>query len=108
MSRYSAGKGKYKGKKSFWSTVILLFLLYIMVSFGLEVQKLYIMHREVKDLSDEVYELKLDNEKLLADIKRLKNSSYLEARAREMGFVKPGEKVIVIEKKGQGSNASGN
>jgi len=107
MSRYYAGSLKRKGKKSFWSTVILVFLLYIMVSFGLEVQKLYIMHREVQSLASEVYKLKLDNEKLLQDVKRIKNSSYFETKAREMGFVKPGEKVIVIEKKGQESNASG-
>ncbi|ABB14743.1 FtsB family cell division protein [Carboxydothermus hydrogenoformans] len=100
MPRYYAGYNKKNKKKNFWSAVFLAFLLYIMVSFGFEVYKLYIMHREVKALSAEVYELKADNEKLLEDIKRLKNNSHFETRAREMGFVKPGEKVIVIEKKG--------
>jgi len=106
MPRYYAGYNKRKKKKNFWSTVFLAFLLYIMVSFGFEVYKLYIMHREVKALSAEVYKLKADNEKLLEDIKRLRNNSYFEARAREMGFVKPGEKVIVIEQKGK-KDASG-
>jgi len=108
MPRYQRNVYKRKGNKSFWSTVVLAFLLYIMVSFGLEVHKLYVMHREVDSLSNEVYRLKLNNEKLMQDIKRVKNSSYFEAKAREMGFVKPGEQVIVIEKKGQKANASSN
>ena len=57
-----------------------------------------ILRDEIKQLTSELQLLKGKNDELKKIINKTKSESYWEEKAREEGYVKEGEEVIVIKK----------
>lgn len=76
--------------------VVLLLLGYLAVSFGSQFSRLYILQNDVKDIQQQVQELKEKNAALREELRMVQSDAYIEKTAREkLGLVKPGETRVV-------------
>jgi cell division protein FtsB len=79
----------------FVSTFLIIFLT--ISNFKIEARRKE-LKKEIENLTSELQVLKRKNEELEKAISQAKNESYWEEKAREEGYVKEGEEVIVIKK----------
>jgi cell division protein FtsL len=79
--------------------VIIILLLYLIISFSLQFNKLYAMQGELRQVQKQVAELQINNAQLRDQLKLVQSDSYIEQMAREkLGLVKPGEsRIITVE-----------
>lgn len=85
--------------------VALLLLLYFLISFLTQFQRLHILQKDIHGIELQVQELRSRNEELKIQLKQVQSDTYIEQVAREkLGLVKPGEARIVPMPKSDGKN----
>lgn len=79
--------------------VFLIMLFYLTVSFTLQFNRLSVLRQEVRQVQEQVVELRSKNAELKEQLKRAQSDAYLEQTAREkLGLIKPGEaRVVPVE-----------
>lgn len=93
-------KKKYKLKGP--SIILLILLGFIFYSFGGQMVEMYNVRHEIKNIQNQMDELKAMNNDLSKEIEQLNSDSFIEREAREkLGLVKPGEKIILEAKPGE-------
>lgn len=80
----------------FFSLLILILIGFLLFSNLKIVQRRAQLEEKIENLRKEIQTLEEKKEKLEAGISESQKESYLEERAREQGFVKKGEKPVVI------------
>ncbi len=76
--------------------VVLLLLGYLAFSFSSQFSSLAAMQREVRNIEQQVQELKQKNAALHNELQQVQSDSFVEKTAREkLGLVKPGETRVV-------------
>lgn len=91
-------------------TVILFILLgFIFYSFGGQAIEMYNVRHEINKIREQMDELKVKNAELRKQVEQLNSSAFIEREAREkLGYVKPGEKIILEAQPGAASIAGSN
>lgn len=79
--------------------VLIILLLYLIVSFSLQFNKLYAMQGELRQVQKQMAELQVKNAQLRDQLRLVQSDAYIEQMAREkLGLVKPGEsRIITVE-----------
>lgn len=87
-------------------TVILFILLgFIFYSFGGQAIEMYNVRHEITKIREQMDELKAKNTELRKQVDQLNSNAYIEREAREkLGYVKPGEKIILEAQPGAASS----
>jgi len=76
--------------------VVMLLLGYLAFSFGSQFSSLSSMQRDVRNIEQQVQELKQKNAALHDELQQVQSDSFVEKTAREkLGLVKPGETRVV-------------
>lgn len=76
--------------------VVVLLLGYLAFSFGSQFSSLAAMQRDVRDIEQQVLELKQRNAALYDELRQVQSDSFVERTAREkLGLIKPGETRVV-------------
>lgn len=102
VNRKVPKRRKLKFKLNGPSVVLLLILGFIFYSFGGQVVEMYNVQHELKNIKEQMEEVKTKNTELRKQIELLNSDSYIEREAREkLGLVKPGEKIILEAKPGE-------
>ncbi len=94
--------GKAKKRKVFKHGIKLMICLalflfmYLIISFGTNFGRLYVMQQDVEKIQAQVNELQQKNDELKQELKMAQSDAYVEKMAREkLNLVKPGESRIV-------------
>ncbi len=100
----SVPKGKIKRRKNKNKPVlrvliflISVFLIYLLVRFGIGLFQLASMKSDINDLTQQTMEMRTTLDDLNLKIEQLQSDSYIEEKAREMGMIKKGENQVVTE-----------
>jgi len=81
--------------------VVVLLLSYLAFTFSSQFSSLSAMQRDIRNMEQEVQELKQKNASLREELQRVQSDSYVEKVAREkLGLVKPGETRVVTVPQG--------
>ncbi len=84
----------FKSKLPF--IVMVVILLYIGVSLGFQLSKLWAMQSSIEEMEDQVVEMQGENAHLWERLEVLESEGYVEETARDrLGLIKPGEKKVV-------------
>lgn len=92
--------------RRFLSSKILLslgviFLIFLLISFGREFYRRYYLEQEIKSLQSQVNQLEGKNQEFGSLIEYLNTQNFTEEEARlKIGLKKPGEEVVVINQPG--------
>lgn len=85
--------------------IAVLLLLYFLISFFTQFQRLNVLQKDIHGIELQVQELRSRNEELKIQLKQVQSDTYIEQVAREkLGLVKPGEARIVPLPKLDGKN----
>jgi len=76
--------------------ILILVILWLLFYLGREVYWLIINKKQIKEVQEEQKSLIKENEILEEKIKRAGTEEFIEEKARDFGFQKPGEEVIII------------
>jgi len=88
--------------------VLTILLLYLVISFSLQFNKLYAMQGELRQVQKQMAELQIKNAQLRDQLKLVQSDAYIEQMAREkLGLVKPGESRIITVEPGKKGSQSG-
>ncbi|MHB8158251.1 MAG: FtsB family cell division protein [Desulfocucumaceae bacterium] len=89
-------KRVFKPGKKLPAIIAVFLLFYLLMSFFTHFNRLYVLQNDIKDIEQQLGELKLKNEDLRKQIKQVQSDAYVEQMAREkLGLVKPGESRII-------------
>ena len=78
------------------AVVLSLLLVYLVISFCSQFNKLSVMQRDVQNIQQQVQEMQQKNASLREDLRLAQSDAYIEKTAREkIGLVKKGETRIV-------------
>ncbi len=90
-------------------TVILFILLgFIFYSFGGQAIEMYNVRHEITKIREQMDELQEKNAELRKQVEQLNSDAFIEREAREkLGYVKPGEKIILEAQPGAANAAGG-
>lgn len=79
--------------------VLIVLLVYLVITFSLQFNKLFAMQRELRQVQKQMVELQVKNVQLRDQLKLVQSDLYIEQVAREkLGLVKPGEsRIITVE-----------
>lgn len=76
--------------------ILVVFFLYLVISFGLQINKLYAMQHELLQIQKQMADLEDKNAKLREQLELVQSDAYIEQMAREkLGLVKQGESRII-------------
>lgn len=76
----------------------ILFFAYLIISFGGNLGRLYVMQEDLKKMEQKMADLEEKNSTLLEKLELIESNAYIEKVAREkLNLVKPGESKIVID-----------
>ena len=100
------------GRKSFFSKILLLFLLIILVGFGYfflqELQKRRNVESQISEISKQIAGLEKNNDELTDLIEYLRSPSFQEKEIRgRLNLQRPGEHAVALSDEGGAQKASG-
>ncbi len=90
-------KRKLRLSNNRFPTVLLIFfVLFLIFSYGGQLNKLSAMGRDVESMKVQIVEMKNKNLELREELERARSEAYIEKVARqELGLIKPGEMLVV-------------
>lgn len=92
----------------FISCAIILAVVWVGVSLAREILRNHTIDMEIKRIEAEAKSLEVKNLEILNIVQQFEDADFLEKEARlKLGLQKEGEKVVIINKSGQGMEVGG-